>query len=221
MGAHGTPHKFPTRMADAGSDAGTDAVVDAGNMAVVVLEKEKTTCCICLEAEDVDTVVFLPCRCRVKLCDACCAAVTQCVYHRAGGEQSRDHFVTEIVRLRRVVENLAQLNMSANRRLHESAPLVLRAKLVKIHILQLSLIWTAAFFLHHVAFDALHDRVLANVLAAAALCTNVWFLGKHEYLSCTARSIMRRIFVIAVACGLAMYVALVHFHVLSNGWVLE
>lgn len=148
-------------------------------------EVAKETCCICWEDGDVQVCVFLPCRCRVRMCAACCASVKACLYH--GGEPpctiaEFSKLVAELVQMRAVMNQLRRINMELKAEADRLGPLARKAKLMGYHVLQNSIIWIFAFTMHQMAYAAMNNYLLGNVFAGSALFLDVLFLVKHSHV---------------------------------------
>jgi predicted secreted protein len=138
---------------------------------------------------------FMPCRCRVMVCDACIGRITSCLYHRTSTSTEQDaagirttvglqrQFTFTFHRMAELSEHVRLLTQA----LGESQAVIVQHRQTRASlrttVLLSSLYWVIVFMLKDVVYILLRPPLFAHFLSFVAVSCHVVFLVNHRLLS--------------------------------------
>lgn len=141
-------------------------------------------CVICFEHERLATRYFMPCRCRIMVCDSCIENVEHCLYHRQKArEVHADENAFTFHRLVRMAEIISGLNQNQRQLVEELQAMKDNFWTMRNRVLLNSVGWAFTILLKDAACSLLRNQTLSFVLSLLALFVNIVFLHQKCQVS--------------------------------------
>jgi hypothetical protein len=128
-------------------------------------------CAVCLSADVARERFFMPCKCRVYLCDECVTRVSACVYHRYP-YKAADLNVTRLIQMNAQLSAVAEDFRVSARTLHGCY------ERMRSCAIRLSVMWALLSLLKDAAF-VFHGTHLGLFVSVASLFATVAVLAHY------------------------------------------